>query len=79
MTYHIRIDNSVPMEMRDGTLLRGDVYRPDDSEKHPAIMVRTPYKRQLAFDMPFLSYYDAVKAGYAVVIQSQRGTYGPFG
>lgn len=75
MANSIRIDHSVPIEMRDGTILRADVYRLYDSEKHPAILVRTPYNRQTVFDMLFLSYYDAVQAGYTVVIESQRGTY----
>ena len=75
MTYSIRIDKSAPIEMRDGTLLRGDIYRPGDSEKHPAILTRTPYHRQMSFDMSFLPYYEAVMNGYAIVIESQRGTY----
>ncbi len=75
MTSCIRVDKSVPIEMRDGTLLRADVYRPDDREKHPAILTRTPYHRQMSFDMSFLPYYDAVMAGYAVVIENLRGTY----
>ncbi len=75
MTYSIRLDKSVPVEVRDGTILRADVYRPDDREKHPAILTRTPYHRQMSFDMSFLPYFDAVLAGYAIVIENQRGTY----
>jgi uncharacterized protein len=75
MSYSIRIDKSVSIEVRDGTVLRGDVYRPDDQEKHPAILTRSPYHRQMAFDMSFLPYYEAVMNGYAIVIESQRGTY----
>jgi putative CocE/NonD family hydrolase len=77
MTYSIRIDKSVPIEMRDGTLLRGDVYRPDDREKHPALLTRSPYERTGAFEFnsAFMPYYDAVMAGYAVIVQSVRGTY----
>jgi putative CocE/NonD family hydrolase len=75
MTFSIRIDKSVPIEVRDGTILRGDVYRLDDKAKHAAILTRTPYHRQMSFDMSFLPYYDAVMAGYAIVIESQRGTY----
>jgi putative CocE/NonD family hydrolase len=75
MTCSVRVDNGVPMEMRDGTLLRADVYRPDDRAKHPAILTRTPYNRQMALDFSFLPVYEAVLAGYAVVIQSLRGTF----
>ena len=75
MTDSVRMDKSVPVEVRDGTLLRADVYRLDDNNRHPAILTRTPYHRQTSFDMSFLSYLDAVLAGYAIVIENQRGTY----
>jgi len=44
MQTSIRMDRNIPMEMRDNTLLRADIYRPDDRDRHPAILVRTPYK-----------------------------------
>ncbi len=77
MAYSIRIEKSAPMEMRDGTILRADIYRPDDKQKHPAILTRTPYIRQGAFDFnsSYLPYWDAVAAGYAVVIQNLRGCF----
>ena len=40
MVNSIRVDRNIPMKMRDGVTLRADVYRPDDNEKHPAIVVR---------------------------------------
>jgi putative CocE/NonD family hydrolase len=73
-TTTIRIDKSTSVEVRDGTVLKADVYRPDDGQKHPAILMRTPYHRQMALDMSFLPVYEAAAAGYAVVIESQRGT-----
>ncbi len=75
MTYSIRFDKGVPIEVRDGTLLRADVYRPDDKEKYPAILTRTPYHRQMVYDFSFLPVLDAVLAGYAIVIENQRGTF----
>ena len=77
MAYSIRVDTSVPMEMRDGIRLRADIYRPDDNEKHPAILTRTPYVRQGAFDFnsAYLPYWDAMAAGYAIVIQNLRGCF----
>jgi predicted acyl esterase len=38
-------DNSVAIEVRDGTILRANIYRLDDGKKHPAILIRTPYTR----------------------------------
>lgn len=43
MVTSIRADRDVTMAMRDGVTLRADVYRPDDNDPHPAILVRTPY------------------------------------
>lgn len=71
----IRIDRNVPMKMRDGVTLRADVYRPDDNEKHPAIVVRTPYNKLLAGASDYLSPIHAAFAGYAFVIQDIRGRF----
>ena len=70
----ISIDRNVPMEMRDGTILRADVYRQDNSEKHPAIFIRTPYNKLLEYGH-FLNLVDAAFAGYTVVVQDVRGRF----
>ncbi len=71
----IRIDRDVPMKMRDGVTLRADIFRPDDSEKHPAIVVRTPYNKLMSYNSDFLSPTHAAFAGYAFVIQDIRGRF----
>ena len=70
----ISIDRNVPMEMRDGTILRADVYRQNNSEKHPAIFIRTPYNKLLEYGH-FLNLVDAAFAGYTVVVQDVRGRF----
>jgi len=57
------------MEMRDGTLLRADVYRPDDNQKHPAILFRNLLNRIRSGGNDFLNLIDAAFAGYALVVQ----------
>jgi uncharacterized protein len=37
------IDRDVPVEMRDGIVLRADVYRPESDDKWPVLLQRTPY------------------------------------
>jgi putative CocE/NonD family hydrolase len=78
MTNSIRIDRSVPIEVRDGTVLRADVYRLNDRQKRPAILYRTRYDR-LRWDMGaggnFMQAIDTVLMGYNIVVQSVRGTY----
>lgn len=75
MTSSIRIDKGMPMEMRNGVLLRGDIYRPNDRQKHLAILMRTPYNQAVTLDFSFLSLIDTVTYGYAFIIQSLRGTF----
>jgi uncharacterized protein len=70
----IHIEHNVPMETRDGTVLRADVYRPDDNGKHPAILTRTPYNKIIMAERDY-SFLKMVQAGYAVVFQDIRGRY----
>ena len=75
MVTSIRVDCDVPMKTRDGVTLRADIYRPDDSEKHPAIVVRTPYNKLLGHHNDRLSAVHAAFAGYAYIIQDTRGRF----
>jgi putative CocE/NonD family hydrolase len=75
MQTSIRMDRDVPMAMRDGTVLRADIYRPEDNDRHPAILVRTPYNKLLSGNSDFLNFVDAAHAGYAVAIQDIRGRF----
>jgi uncharacterized protein len=74
----ILINRSVSIEVRDGTVLRADVYRLNDRQKRPAILLRTRYDR-LKWEMgggpSFLPVVEIVLSGYVVVVQSVRGTY----
>jgi predicted acyl esterase len=46
----MRIDWDVPITMDDGTVLRGDVYRPNDDSQHPVILTYGPYGKWLHFE-----------------------------
>jgi putative CocE/NonD family hydrolase len=62
--------------MRDGTVLRADIYRPDAGGKFPILLKRTPYDKSVAVRRT--AYLDPIRAashGYAVVIQDVRGRY----
>ena len=70
------IDKDVPVPMRDGTVLRADVYRPATAGKYPVILQRTPYnKGLLAGVILMLDVVRTASEGYAVVIQDTRGRY----
>lgn len=74
------VEQKVMMPMRDGIRLCTDIYRPKTDQPVPVIFSRTPYnfnlwvdgklnKRQLQRAM------EAVKRGYAYVVQNERGRY----
>ena len=70
------MDRAVEVPMRDGTILRADVWRPAGEGPFPALLMRTPYDRTQAVNLagspdPFR----ATAAGYAMVVQDVRGRY----
>src|SRR5215831_11651945 len=71
----IRIDKNVEMRMRDGVVLRADVWRPNDDRTYPALVSRTPYQKERMVGNDFLPYDRAAAAGYAVVVQDTRGRF----
>ena len=74
------VDQKVMMPMRDGIRLATDIYRPKTTEKVPIIFSRTPYNFNSWGDGEFRTRsmqraYEAVKRGYAYVIQNERGRF----
>ncbi len=72
----IKTEFNIPMKMRDGTILRADVYRPDKPGKYPAILTRIPYNKDMMFPIRagYMNPNRYARAGYAVVVQDVRGT-----
>ncbi|MEM7542460.1 MAG: CocE/NonD family hydrolase [Pseudomonadota bacterium] len=69
----VLVEKNVAITMRDGTTLRGDVYRPNDSGKYPVLLQRTPYNKELwPITAMTLDPIRSAAAGYAVVIQDVR-------
>jgi putative CocE/NonD family hydrolase len=72
----IVLERNVEVPLRDGTALRADVYRPDDGERHPVLLQRTPYDKTLwALSWQVLDPTKMAEAGYAVVLQDVRGRF----
>jgi len=74
------IDQKVMMPMRDGVRLATDIYRPKTDQPVPIIFSRTPYNFNTWRDGEKTSRtaqraYEAVKRGYAYVVQNERGRY----
>jgi putative CocE/NonD family hydrolase len=71
----VEITFDVPVPMRDGTILRADVYRPTGPGPWPVLVQRTPYdKRSPAGELPLATLL-AVSRGYIVVQQDTRGRF----
>jgi uncharacterized protein len=64
-------EHNTALPVRDGTLLRADIYRPGRGGPFPALLIRTPYGEPAIRTAPVLPSLDA---GFAVVLQYCRGT-----
>lgn len=69
--YAITIERDVGVKMRDGVILRADIYRPQSEGKFPVLLERTPYNKAAGFELGLR----AAASGYVVVIQDCRGRY----
>jgi putative CocE/NonD family hydrolase len=69
------VEYDVPVEMRDGTVLRADVYRPAGEGPWPVIVARTPYDKLDPYVTMLLDPLLAVRHGLIAVIQDVRGRY----
>ncbi len=74
--YPVKYEPNIPLMLRDGTITYVDVYRPDTTDKFPALLQRTPYDKTAAMTTTgFVDALPAASRGYAVVIQDVRGRY----
>lgn len=69
-----RVDRDVAVPMRDGAVLRADLYRPAGDGRFPVLVFRTPYGKHNAAESDGI-HRKAVERGYAVVLQDVRGRY----
>jgi uncharacterized protein len=72
----IIIDKNIPVPMRDGVVLRADLYRQSRSGRYPLLLERTPYGKTFPrMVLDTVHTLNAVEAGYAVLIQDCRGRF----
>jgi putative CocE/NonD family hydrolase len=74
------IDQKVMMPMRDGVRLSTDIYRPKTNQPVPVIFSKTPYNFNSWGDGEmrtgtYNAAYEAVRRGYAYVVQNERGRF----
>ena len=73
----VRVELDVPVSMRDGVVLRANVYRPDDdgAGTFPVLLTRLPYGKDLPLGSNVLDPVQTARRGYIVAIQDVRGTF----
>ncbi|HLQ61656.1 MAG TPA: CocE/NonD family hydrolase [Candidatus Acidoferrales bacterium] len=65
----------MPVPMRDGTVLRANVYRPAGRGRWPVLLTRLPYGKDLPLGTAVLDPVQAARRGYVVVVQDTRGRF----
>lgn len=71
----VDVERDVEVPMRDGTLLRFDVYRPEADGEHPVLLHRTPYDKAFAQTNVFQHPEWYAARGYVVVVGDVRGRF----
>lgn len=67
----VTFEHDVAAKMRDGVILRADIYRPKAEGKFPVLLQRTPYNKSWGGEFG----RKAAARGYVVIIQDVRGRY----
>jgi uncharacterized protein len=71
----IIVEKNVPATMRDGTILRANIYRPAEGGPYPVLLTRQPYNKDFPALLAFLDLLRLAEAGYIVVVQDVRGRF----
>ena len=71
----MQIDWDVAVEASDGLLLRADVFRPPDQERHPVLLSYGPYAKGLAFQDGYPSAWNAMVAQHPDVPHGSTNKY----
>ncbi|MBM7572911.1 CocE/NonD family hydrolase [Aquibacillus albus] len=72
----VTVERDVPCNLRDGTTLYANIYRPQAADKYPVLLTRLPYNKNLpAFSHRWIDPIRTALQGYVVIIQDVRGRY----
>jgi putative CocE/NonD family hydrolase len=70
-TFEVTVERGVTAKMRDGVVLRADIYRPRADGKFPVLLQRTPYNKSNGVTFGV----QAAARGFVVIFQDVRGRY----
>ena len=71
----VTVQLDVPAAMRDGTVLRANVYRPAGEGRWPVLLTRLPYGKDFPIGGMVLDPVQTARRGYVVVVQDTRGRF----
>jgi len=70
-SYQVLFESGVKVAMRDGVVLRADIYRPQADGKFPVLLQRTPYDRRNETSIGTRG----AQRGFVVIVVDVRGRY----
>src|SRR5260370_11785701 len=74
--YHkITEDFDVQASMRDGTILRANIYRPAGEGRWPVLLTRLPYGKDFSIGTAVMDPAQVARRGYVVIVQDTRGRF----
>ena len=73
--YKTSHQKNIEIKMRDGTILRHNMTRPDTDGKFPVLLERTPYNKEGGSENNIGSPEFFASRGYIVIIQDVRGRF----
>src|SRR5260370_12105580 len=71
----ISLDFDVPARMRDGIILRANVYRPASEGQWPVLLTRLPYGKDFPLGSSVMDPAQVARRGYVVIVQDTRGRF----
>ena len=69
--YQVLYEHNASVKMRDGVILRADIYRPQAEGKFPVLLERTPYDKNGGVNFGLKT----AARGYVVIFEDVRGRY----
>src|ERR1700739_1349811 len=69
--FAVTVERGAAVKMRDGAVLRADIYRPRTEGSFPVLLERTPYDKNNSSGFGLR----AAAQGYVVIVQDVRGRY----
>ncbi|SVE04353.1 uncharacterized protein METZ01_LOCUS457207, partial [marine metagenome] len=71
----VEVERDLPIRASDGTLLKVDVYRPENTGPSPALLLRTPYSKDTPQTIGYAHPIWYARHGFVVVVGVSRGRF----